>query len=269
MGYPRKLLNPGEQVAVDVVPHWKYLARPVLAVAVVLAGAIVALQYSPPRWAELAIAGVMVLSLLWLVARYLRWVTTSFVVTNQRLILRKGVLRRSGREILIDRLTDITYKQTLTDRLLRCGDILLESPGREGREVLVDLPQPIRIQNEICRLVSYRDGGPGGNMGPGPAQGAVWPPPGTYAGRAGSGGGAGSLAEAEPARSTATGSGRVYVGSASPGTPGAGEATAGTGSEPTVVTVAEQLSQLDDLRRRGVISRREFAAKKSELLSRM
>jgi Short C-terminal domain len=35
------------------------------------------------------------------------------------------------------------------------------------------------------------------------------------------------------------------------------------------VSVAEQLSQLDDLRRRGVISRREFAAKKSELLSRM
>jgi hypothetical protein len=33
--------------------------------------------------------------------------------------------------------------------------------------------------------------------------------------------------------------------------------------------VADQLSQLDDLRRRGVISRREFAAKKAELLQRM
>ena len=74
----------------------------------------------------------MVLSLLWLVERYLRWVTTSFVVTNQRLILRKGILRRSGREIMLDRLSDITYKQTLSDRLLRCGDILIESAGREG-----------------------------------------------------------------------------------------------------------------------------------------
>ena len=27
---PRKLLNPGERVAVDVVPHWKYMARPAL-----------------------------------------------------------------------------------------------------------------------------------------------------------------------------------------------------------------------------------------------
>ncbi len=158
MAYPEKLLNPGEQVVVDVVPHWKYLLRPALVVVLVLAGAIVALQLQPqpPRWAQLAVAGLMVLSLLWLAARYLRWVTTSFVVTNQRLILRKGVLRRSGREILIDRLSDISYKQTLSDRLMRCGDIVLEAPGREGQEVLADLPRPIRIQNEICRMVSQR-----------------------------------------------------------------------------------------------------------------
>jgi membrane protein YdbS with pleckstrin-like domain len=295
MGYPRKLLNPGEQVAVDVVPHWKYLSRSVLAVAIVLAGAIVALQYQPPRWAELAIAGALVLSVLWLLARYVRWVTTSFVVTNQRLILRRGVFRRTGREILIDRLTDISYKQTVTDRLLRCGDILLESPGREGREVLVDLPHPIRIQNEICRLVSQRSGVPGGGATggtAGPGWGGGWPAAGSYgagpaagpgdamggpvagplAGGSPAGGGvvAGSTAGrpigAEPGGGAGTGSGRVYVGS---GGPPPGEATAGASSEPTVVTVAEQLSQLDDLRRRGVISRREFAAKKSELLSRM
>jgi membrane protein YdbS with pleckstrin-like domain len=249
MGYPKKLLNPGERVAVDVVPHWKYLALPAVSVAIVLAGAIVALQFQVPRWADLAIAGVMVVCLLWLVRRYLRWVTTSFVVTNQRLIVRKGVFRRSGREILIDRLTDITYKQTLTDRLLRSGDILLESPGREGQEVLKDLPRPIKIQNEICRLVSERDGvqgRSGAGQAPGSAPGAA------PAAVAPAGGGI--------APGPGPGSGRVYVG------PAPSEVTTGSLSE---TTVAEQLSQLDDLRRRGVISRREFAAKKSELLSRM
>jgi membrane protein YdbS with pleckstrin-like domain len=265
MGYPRKLLNPGEQVAVDVVPHWKYLARPVFMVIVVVAGAVVALQYQIPRWAQLALAGAVAVVLLWLLGRYLLWVTTSFVVTNQRLILRKGVLRRSGREILIDRLTDITYKQTLTDRLFRCGDILLESPGREGQEVLADLPHPIRIQNEICRLVSQRGAAaaaPGG-------QAAGWPAPASYSAGpvtgTGAAGAAGVPTSADPARGVVTGSGRIYVGSVGTGT-SAGEAAGVTVGDPTV---AEQLSQLDDLRRRGVISRREFAAKKSELLSRM
>jgi membrane protein YdbS with pleckstrin-like domain len=283
MGYPDKLLNPGEQVAVDVVPHWKFMAGPVLVVVLVLAGAIVALQFQPPRWAELALAGLMVLSLIWLVERYLRWVTTSFVVTNQRLILRKGVLRRSGREILLDRLSDITYKQTLSDRLLRCGDILLESPGREGQEVVEDVPRAIRIQNEICRLVSQRQstqappanwpthvsftgspvsGNPvsGNPVSGGPVSGSPFsgspvsgsPVSGSFTEAASSSG--------ELARSTVTGSGRIYVG------PAPSEVTTGPLNEPTV---AEQLTQLDDLRRRGVISRREFAAKKSELLSRM
>lgn len=251
MSYPKKLLNPGEQVFVDVVPHWKFLVGPVLFVLIVLAGAITALQFEPPRWAELAIAGVMALALLWLLGRYLRWVTTSLVVTNQRLIMRKGIVRRSGREILIGRLTDISYKQSLTDRVLRCGDILLESAGRDGQEVLPDLPHPVKIQNEVARLVSERDRVPGASgvgqwplppsFGPGPG-GAPAPTGGTTFGPPG----------AEPAR--------PY--------PSAGDPTAGTPSEP-VMTVAEQLSQLDELRRRGVISRREFAAKKSEILSRM
>jgi uncharacterized membrane protein YdbT with pleckstrin-like domain len=255
MAYPEKLLNPGEEVVVDVVPHWKYLLRPAVVVILVLAGAIVALQLQPqpPRWAQLAIAGLLVLSLLWLAARYLRWVTTSFVVTNQRLILRKGVLRRSGREILIDRLSDITYKQTLSDRLLRCGDIVLEAPGREGQEVLADLPRPIRIQNEICRMVSQRQ------VAQAPAAGWQAPVP-SPAEPACGGLAAAATASGELARGTVTGSGRVYVGQAP------SEVTTGSLGEPTV---AEQLSQLDDLRRRGVISRREFAAKKSELLSRM
>jgi membrane protein YdbS with pleckstrin-like domain len=229
------------------------MAAPALAVAIVLAGAIVALELEPqpPRWAELAIAAVIVLSLAWLVVRYLRWATTSFVVTNQRLVLRKGVLRRTGREILIDRLSDITYKQTLTDRLLRCGDIMLESPGRDGQEILKDLPQPIRIQNEICRLVSQRNGA----QGTAAAEGLVSSTPGPIAGPSGT-----RPAGAGTAQATVTGSGRVYVGAA------AADVATGQLSEPTV---AEQLSQLDDLRRRGVISRREFAAKKSELLSRM
>ena len=76
--------------------------------------------------------------------RYIRWVTTSFVVTTERLILRKGILRRTVREILLDRLTDITYNQTLLDRILGCGDILLESPGRDSQEVFPDLPHPVR-----------------------------------------------------------------------------------------------------------------------------
>jgi membrane protein YdbS with pleckstrin-like domain len=251
MGYPEKSLNPGEQVAIDVRPHWKYLAGPIFAVAVVVVGSVVALVENVPHWAELALAALLVLCLLWLGGRYIRWVTTSFVVTSERLVLRKGILRRTVREILLDRLTDITYNQTLLDRILGCGDILLESPGRDSQEVFPDLPHPVRIQNEIYRLINQRR--PGASVagtGDLAASGA--------AASASSNAAADAPARVAPAPWDAPSS-----------APFAGVAATDAPAGPRELSVADQLNQLDDLRKRGVISRREFAAKKAELLSRM
>jgi membrane protein YdbS with pleckstrin-like domain len=254
MGYPEKSLNPGEQVAIDVRPHWKYLAGPIFAVAVVVVGSVVALVENVPHWAELALAALLVLCLLWLGGRYIRWVTTSFVVTTERLIMRKGILRRTVREILLDRLTDITYNQTLLDRIMGCGDILLESPGRDSQEVFPDLPHPVRIQNEIYRLINQRRPGSwvAGTGDPAAANAAA------------SGAGA-------PANAPASASGAVVPvpGDAPSSAPFAGVAAMDAPVGPRELSVADQLNQLDDLRKRGVISRREFAAKKAELLSRM
>jgi membrane protein YdbS with pleckstrin-like domain len=252
MGYPEKSLNPGEQLAIDVRPHWKYLAGPIFAVAVVVVGSVVALVEDVPHWAEIALAVLLVLCLVWLLGRYIKWVTTSFVVTTERLILRKGVLHRTVREILLDRLTDITNNQTLLDRILGCGDILLESPGRDSPEVFPDLPHPVRIQNEIYRLINQRR--------PGAWVAATGDPSGSGA----FGGDPIAAAGAAPA-SGAPPAPEVFPGPA----PFAGVAATDAPAGPREPSVADQLTQLDDLRKKGVISRREFAAKKAELLSRM
>ncbi len=157
-------------------------------------------------------------------------------MTSERLVLRKGILRRTGREIRLDSLTDISCTQTLSDRVLRCGDILLESPGRDSQEVFPDLPHPVAIQNEIYRLLNQRRGASA-------AAGGVW----QAADPSGGGGGGAAPAAVAPG----------------------GAGTAGAAVAAPEPTLAEQLGQLDDLRRRGVISRREFAAKKAELLERM
>jgi membrane protein YdbS with pleckstrin-like domain len=267
MGVPAKLLNPGEQVAINVRPHWKYLFLPILATVVVLIGAIAALVAGIPQWALIIVGVVLVVALGWLAGRYLRWTTTTFVVTNERLIMRKGVLKRSGREMLLDRLTDISYTQTFFDRLLKCGNVLIESPGRDSPETFPDLPHPISIQNEIYRLIEQHRGGfaQGGAGGWAPGTGPAGPyPPGAPGGQfpgapggqfpGAPGGQFPSAPNVAPPPGTVpmTGPGGTLAQDAAPG-----------------LSLADQLSQLDDLRKRGVISRKEFAAKKADLLSRM
>src|SRR5690606_17824440 len=99
MPYPKKLLNDYEELAVDLHPHYWYFAEAVAAlVASIVLGIVVlvATDSSALRWIVL---GLIAISALWLLVRYLRWATTNFVITSDRVIFRHGVIAKSGIEI--------------------------------------------------------------------------------------------------------------------------------------------------------------------------
>jgi uncharacterized membrane protein YdbT with pleckstrin-like domain len=147
------LLHDGEEVILDVRPHWWYLAAPVALLAALIAGAVMVAVHSVPPAVDWITIGALALAVIWLIGRYTRWVSTSLVVTTSRLIRRTGVLARSGREIPLAALTDISYHQRVLQRLIGAGDLLLESAGRQGQEVFPDLPRPARIQLVIATEV--------------------------------------------------------------------------------------------------------------------
>jgi uncharacterized membrane protein YdbT with pleckstrin-like domain len=153
MAFPTKLLNEGEEVVLDLHPHWWFLVAPIAAVVVVLVGTVVSWQASAPKGLTYALAALLVLTLVWLLARYARWATTSLVLTNHRLIHRSGILAKSGREIPLDHINDISYRQRVFERLIGAGDVVIESAGEGGKETFEDLPHPGRIQNEIYRQI--------------------------------------------------------------------------------------------------------------------
>jgi uncharacterized membrane protein YdbT with pleckstrin-like domain len=160
MPYPERLLNPGEEVVVDVRPHVWALAGPVLLAVVFIAAAGVGADLRVPAAAGWVLIGLLTLALVHLVARWVRWRSTSLVVTNHRLIRRTGVISKSGREIPLTHLSDISYRQSIFNRIIGAGDLILESAGRDSEEVFPSLPRPAEIQNEIYRLMSAQQVGP-------------------------------------------------------------------------------------------------------------
>jgi uncharacterized membrane protein YdbT with pleckstrin-like domain len=165
MTFPAKHLNDGEEIVIDVHPHWWYLAGPVAAVTIAVAGALTLAVVGAPAWAALVVAAVVGVAVLWLLGRYLRWRTTSFVCTNFRLIDRHGILGKTGREIPLDHLSDISYHQSFLDRLIGAGDLVLESAGQDSRQVFPDLPQPDRLQNDIYRQIELAKRRPASSRG--------------------------------------------------------------------------------------------------------
>lgn len=154
MPFPRRLLNDNEAIVLDLHPHWWVLAGPTLLLAATLglAIAVSVVVDGAARDPVLIASLVVVLGALWrFVVRYARWATTNIVLTTDRLVLRSGVLSKSGREIPLERINDIAYHQGLFDRLIGSGDIIVESAGERGQQTLRDVPRPTRVQQAIYR----------------------------------------------------------------------------------------------------------------------
>jgi len=158
MPFPNRLLAEDEEVVLDIHPHWKQLVVPLLLIPVVI-GVSVYVAYVLPddsartalRWAIVVIAALILLRFsLW---PYLKWQTTHYVLTNRRVIIRRGVLSRSGRDIPLTRVNDVSFQHSVIERALRCGTLTIESAGEHGQVVLPDMPRVEWVQREVYRAV--------------------------------------------------------------------------------------------------------------------
>ena len=152
MPYPRKLLNPGEEIAFDLHPHWWFFA-PLASLALAIVAAAVAVTVTLKDVTQTyTLLGVGVFAVIWLLAflvKLAEWRTTHFVLTTDRLIVRSGVLSKQSREIPLERINDLSYHQSLFERLVGAGDLVIESAGERGQDTFSRIPHPARVEQLI------------------------------------------------------------------------------------------------------------------------
>ena len=146
MGFPRELLADHEQVIFDLKPHWVAVIPSVLwtlvAAAIVVASGAFFDAVSPA-------VGLGVAVVLWLVLAvppFVRWQFTRFVLTTDRLITRSGVIAKHSKEIPLERINDVAFSQSVLDRVLGAGDLLIESAGERGQGRIQNVRNPERVQ---------------------------------------------------------------------------------------------------------------------------
>ncbi|WP_199433999.1 PH domain-containing protein [Qaidamihabitans albus] len=171
MAYPDDLLSDDEFVVVHRHPHFKMLVLPVLVLLVTLGlGVWLALlvREATPPWdlvGLIAVGAVGLLLLVWLVlVPLVRWRTTHFIVTTDRVIAREGVIRRTGIDIPMARINSVRFEHGLLDRVFGCGTLIIESASDEPLK-FDDIPRVERVHTMIYRQVNdnpYDDYVPGG-----------------------------------------------------------------------------------------------------------
>ena len=168
MAFPDKLLTQDEEVVEHLHPHWITLAPATLWLVLICVLTGVGLAFAPNGDAHTAVILAIAVAALalwsWLTfAPWIRWRSTHYVLTTQRVLIRRGVLRHTGRDIGLARVNDVGFVLTLWDRLVGAGTLTIESAGDLGQEKLVNVPHAERVQQTLNRLIDedarrhYRD----------------------------------------------------------------------------------------------------------------
>ncbi|MGH8871906.1 MAG: PH domain-containing protein [Acidimicrobiia bacterium] len=155
MRYPEKLLSPGEVIRSQFRPHWSRIAKEgVLSILVLVLIILIAIQGL--SWGGWVILGLIVAWFIVVIAQFIRWWTSLHVITSERLIYRAGLISKQGKEIPLEVINDVAFKQTAIERILGTGDLVIESAGTHGQSLYSDIPDPETVQSLIYEVREER-----------------------------------------------------------------------------------------------------------------
>ena len=151
------MLGEDEYVVIHTRTHVKALLLPVFAFLVIGAAVGAGVALVPGTWqpvGPLVVAGIGLVLFLWMVlAPWLRWWTTTYTITNQRLITRAGILNKVGKDLPLNRVHEVSYQRSLIDRLLGCGTLNVQTAAEDGSMVLSDVPDVERVHATMTELL--------------------------------------------------------------------------------------------------------------------
>jgi uncharacterized membrane protein YdbT with pleckstrin-like domain len=130
-----------ERVFLDARPHGVVLVRPLsrALLATVVGGALLAFAW------QLAVIGALLMALGALIAvrAVWRWERTRVVVTDEKVFVVQGTLRRRAKAVRLGRIDAVEVDQSLPGRLLGYGTVVV------GPLSLDNVAQP----RQVCALV--------------------------------------------------------------------------------------------------------------------
>ncbi len=153
MPYPKHLINEGETVALDLHPHWWFFSKHIITGIPLFIALVGVFSISGDYFTGYAWAAAAIVWAIWLLVKYLDWQFTHFVVTDERVVSRTGVLAKRGVEIPLERISNINFRQGIWERIIGAGDLSIESAGREGDSAFENVRHPDGVQQEIYRQI--------------------------------------------------------------------------------------------------------------------
>ncbi len=143
-------LHPGETIVFEGHPSWRALLSFYIGG---LAGAIaIAVIVWLISGIALAVLVGAVLGAAVIVFGLVKRTATDYMVSNQRLYIRRGILSKKVQQTRIDRVQNVNTDQSFRERLLRVGTVDFDTAGTDDSEFrFVGINNPAEVANAVDR----------------------------------------------------------------------------------------------------------------------
>jgi uncharacterized membrane protein YdbT with pleckstrin-like domain len=164
MARPERNLVDGETLVLRLRPHGRVLLWPFLVLLMVATttGALIGAVRGQPAQDQIdaLLLGIAATVVLWWVLRpFVIWWMTDYLLTDGQVLLRQGVLRRTGRHLPLNRIDSLSVDRDVIDRLLGCGRLTLHPTGDTDPLVLLDVPQVKAVEQVLTAVLDAHAAG--------------------------------------------------------------------------------------------------------------
>ena len=154
--YVDSVLAPGERIVHRAaVSHWNFTLSYLLAV-LFFAGAIGALYLQNERRMAIALVAALI-GVLIIIVTLVRRATTELVLTDRRIIAKRGFITRDTVEMNLAKVESLHVNQGLLGRLLGFGDVTVVGTG-SSLEPLRGISGPLELRRKLGEIAATPPG---------------------------------------------------------------------------------------------------------------
>lgn len=152
MSFVEQSLIPEEKIIFKARLHWRIFVVP----ASLLFFVCILFAFSFADETQI-MAIILILPLLAILMRVVHllivYVTTEFAVTNRRIIVKNGFIRRHALELWLTQVESIRVDQPLVGRVLNYGTVLITGNGGT-KEKFPDIARPMELRKHVNALLA-------------------------------------------------------------------------------------------------------------------
>jgi uncharacterized membrane protein YdbT with pleckstrin-like domain len=153
-------LQPDETIVFRAHPSRIGLVPPLLLAAVAAAGGLYAYQHAYTG-AALAAGAVVVVAVLWALAKLIRLRSNEYILTTHRLIEQYGLLAKRSVDSYLSKINNVEHSQSLWGRIFHYGDVEVDTASKEGVTRFPRVARPVEFKRAILAACeAYRGAGP-------------------------------------------------------------------------------------------------------------